>query len=171
MAIDLEPKDGDFARYIENLSQAGGVTPGKVPEKRRASAQATATVAVPAPATGDSLSTAPWGNTASPRSSAGAPGATAPSDAADASLAGRARQRKVGIILTIGGVLTGWAAVNIAFRALRALHFELDQLMPAVFLAFFAFMLLKAAGSARKPRGMSPGKLPPLKTSSYRKDS
>lgn len=171
MAIDLEPKDGDFARYIENLSRAGGATPGKVPEKRRASPQATATVPTPPATTGGSLSTAHWGNTASPYPTASAPSSTASADAADASLAQRAKQRKIGIILTIAGILAGWAAVNIAFRALRAPHFELDELVPAVFLAFFALMLLKAAGSARKPRATPLGKLPPLKTSSYRKDT
>ncbi|WP_417218967.1 hypothetical protein [Achromobacter spanius] len=173
MAIDLEPKDGDFARYIENLSRAGGVTPGKVPEKGRASRQASVAVPVPvpAPASGDSLSTAPWGNTAPPSRSTGSPGSTAPSDAAEISMAQRARQRKFGVILTVGGVLAGWAAANIAFRVLRTPHFELDELMPAVFLGFFAVMLLKAAGNARKARGTPLGKLPPLKTSSYRKDN
>lgn len=175
MAIDLEPKNGDFARYIENLTRAGGVTPGRVPDKREASRQASSKVAVPVPppVTSDSLSTAPWGNTASrtppPPSHAQAPGSTAQSDTGEASMAQRARLRKIGIVLTVCGILAGWSAVNIAIRAFRSPQFELGELMPAVFLGFFAFMLLKAAGNARKPRnGM--GKLPPLKTSSYRKD-
>lgn len=182
MAIDSEPKDGDFARYIENLTRAGGATPGRVPDKREATRQAHPGVAtpVPAPVTSDSLSTAPWGNTGKtspsrttppPRSAnapgASAPGSTTPADAGEVSMAQRARQRKIGVVLTIGGILAGWSAVNIAFRALRSPQFDLDELMPAVFLAFFAVMLLKAAGGARK-RPM--GKLPPLKNTGYRKD-
>ena len=49
MAIDLEPKNGDFARYIENLSRAGGATPGRVPSKAEAKRQAAAPVATPVP--------------------------------------------------------------------------------------------------------------------------
>lgn len=50
MAIDMEPKNGDFARYIENLSRAGGATPGRVPSKAETRRQATAPVATPTPA-------------------------------------------------------------------------------------------------------------------------
>lgn len=172
MAIDGKPKDGDFARYIENLTRTGGVTPGRVPDKRSAAKASQAKTAAPVPVTSDSLSGAPWGNTASrsPSLPGMSPGATAPSDATDVTMAQRARQRKIGIVLTIGGILAGWSAVNIAFRALRNPHFDLDELMPAVFLAFFAFMLLKAASGARNPRNRTMGKLPPLKTSAYRKD-
>ena len=177
MAIYLEPKNGDFARYIENLTNAGGTTPGRVPDKREASRKSAPPAAVPVPPpASDSLSTAPWGKPASPpmqaRRDAASPGATAPaqSDEGTVSLARRARQRKIGAILTIAGILAGWAAVNIAFRAFRSPQFELDEFVPAVFLGFFAFMLIKAAGAARNPRKTLPGKLPPLKTSSYRKD-
>ncbi|WMD21340.1 hypothetical protein RAS12_02945 [Achromobacter seleniivolatilans] len=181
MAIDSEPKDGDFARYIENLTRAGGTTPGRVPDKREASRQAASPIAAPAsrpvPATtADSLSTAPWGKPALPplqsRASTNPPGSTAPqqSDEGTVSMARRARQRKIGIILTIAGMLAGWAAVNIGFRALRNPHFDLDQLVPAIFLGFFAFMLFKAASGVRNPRKTLQDKLPPLKQSSYRKD-
>ena len=67
MAIDLEPKNGDFARYIENLTNAGGITPGRVPDKREAARQAASPAAVPVPApTSEPLSTAPWGKPAPP---------------------------------------------------------------------------------------------------------
>ncbi|KGD87776.1 hypothetical protein JL37_24660 [Achromobacter sp. RTa] len=179
MAIDAEPKDGDFARYIENLTRAGGATPGRVPPKRQASRRAAEPVppSVPAPApSSESLSTAPWGKSAPQplpsRSDAAAPAAPAPGqeDPAAASLADRARRRKIGIILTVAGALAGWAAARIVFEVLRNPRFDMDELMPAVFLAFFAFMLFKAAGSARNPRKTPLEKLPPLKPSSYRKD-
>jgi len=176
MAIDAEPKDGDFARYIENLTRAGGATPGRVPAKRAASRRMPGPAPVPAPPpASEPLSTAPWGKSATPplpsrSGSAAPPAATAEEDAGAASLARRARQRKIGIVLTIAGVLAGWAAARIVFEALRGPQFDMDELMPAVFLAFFAFMLFKAAGSARNPRKTPLQKLPPLKPSSYRKD-
>lgn len=172
MAIDMEPKNGDFARYIENLSRAGGATPGRVPSKAERR-QATAPTPAPAPSPG-SLNDLAWGKTASPQSHRAdsvpptvAPGQT---DAEAVSLAKRARQRKQGIFLTIAGAVAGWAAVNVAFKALHAPRFDLDDFMPAVFLGFFALMLFKAASGARDPRKRPLEKLPPLKTSSYRKD-
>ena len=180
MAIDMEPKNGDFARYIENLARAGGATPGRVPSKaearRQAATPAAAPMPTPAPAPShESLDDLTWGRTAPPLQSRPAeaiPDTIAPgqTDAEAVSLARRARQRKQGIFLTIAGAVAGWAAVNIAFRALRAPRFDLDDFMPAVFLGFFALMLFKAAGGARNPRKRPLEKLPPLKTSSYRKD-
>ncbi|MCY1202609.1 hypothetical protein D9M72_141010 [compost metagenome] len=172
MAMDAEPKDGDFARYIENLTRAGGATPGRVPPKREAARRVPEPV--PAPAPPEPLSTAPWGKSAPPplpsRSGAAAPPAAGHEDPAAVPLARRARQRKIGIILTVAGVLAGWAAARIVFEVLRSPRFELDELMPAIFLVFFAVMLFKAAGSARNPRKTPLEKLPPLKPSSYRKD-
>lgn len=182
MAIDMEPKNGDFARYIENLSRAGGATPGRVPSKAETRRQAAAPVATPMPASPpapsqDSLNDLAWGKTAPPPLQSRradnvaptvAPGQT---DAEAVSLAKRARQRKQGIFLTIAGAVAGWAAVNVAFKALHAPRFDLDDFMPAVFLGFFALMLFKAASGARDPRKRPLEKLPPLKTSSYRKDA
>lgn len=181
MAIDAEPKNGDFARYIEELTSAGGTSPGRIAGRRDARRQ-TAPLAVPTPVTArpsptpDSLSDAPWGNTASSssrsRTAPQAPVATAPGqpDEANITLARRARQRKIGAVLTVAGIMAGWAAANIAFRAFHSPRFELDEFVPAVFLAFFAFMLFKAASSARNPRKTPLDKLPPLSQSSYRKD-
>ncbi|MGW9063902.1 MULTISPECIES: hypothetical protein [Achromobacter] len=181
MAIDAEPKNGDFARYIEELTNAKGASPGRIASRRETRRQ-TAPVAVPMPVavppspTPGSLSDAPWGNTASPspraRSASEAPLATFPGqpDEANITLARQARSRKIGAVLTVAGIMAGWAAANIAFRAFHSPRFELDELMPAVFLAFFAFMLFKAASSARNPRKSPLNKLPPLTPSSYRKD-
>ncbi|QKH38089.1 hypothetical protein FOC84_25400 [Achromobacter pestifer] len=172
MAIDGEPRNGDFARYIENLTRAGGTTPGQVPNKRAGSRQSATPVPPPPPAPAprsDTLSSAPWGNPAPPPlQSRQAPTAPGQEDAATVSMARHATQRKIGVILTVGGVLAGWAAARIIFEALRGPGFDLDEAMPAVFLAFFAIMLFKAARNARNPRNKTP--LPPLKRSSYRKD-
>lgn len=170
MAIDGEPRNGDFARYIENLTRAGGATPGQVPDKRAAARTAPPPVP-PAPSTGPSgsLSGAPWGKSSKPSTQyQPAPAAPGQEDAASMTLARQATQRKIGIVLTIGGILAGWAAVRIIFQALRGPGFDLDEAMPAIFLAFFAFMLFKAAGRARNPRNKAP--LPPLKRSSHSKD-
>lgn len=182
MAIDAEPKNGDFARYIEELTSGRGASPGRIASRRDARQQSAAPLSVPppvatppAPTTG-SLSDAPWGATASPssrsRTAHQAPVATAPGqpDEANITLARQARQRKIGAVLTVAGIMAGWAAANIGFRALHSPRFELDEFMPAVFLAFFAFMLFKAARSARNPRKTPLNKLPPLNPSSYRKD-
>ncbi|MGY6270207.1 hypothetical protein ACXIUT_10990 [Achromobacter denitrificans] len=174
MAIDAEPKDGDFARYIENLTRAGGGTPGRVASRREAAWRASGPAPAPAasPAPPEPLSTAPWGKSAPPGSPVPTPGSPLPreEDPAAASLARRARQRKIGIILTVAGALAGWAAARIVFEVLRRPQFDMDELMPAIFLAFFAVMLFKAAGNARNPGKAPPAKLPPLKPSSYRKD-
>jgi len=181
MAIDAEPKNGDFARYIEELTSAGGVSPGRIASRRDARRQ-TSAVTLPFPVAGPtspssgSLSEAPWGNTASStpqsRSASPAPLATAPGrpDEANITLARQAGRRKFGVVLTVAGILAGWSAANIAFRALHSPRFELDELMPAVFLGFFALMLFKAAKGARNPRKTPLNKLPPLTPSSYRKD-
>ncbi|HEY9270853.1 hypothetical protein [Achromobacter sp.] len=172
MAIDGEPRNGDFARYIENLTRAGGVTPGQVPDKRSGSRPAASPVSPPPPAPAtrsDNLSSAPWGNSAPPSQQPWqAPTVPGQEDTAAASMARHATQRKIGIILTVGGILAGWAAVRIIVGALRGPGFNLDEAMPAIFLAFFAIMLFKAGRSARNPRNKAA--LPPLKRSSYRKD-
>jgi hypothetical protein len=181
MAIDAEPKNGDFARYIEELTSAGGTSPGRIASRRDARRQtaplSTPTPVAPPPSSPPgSLSDAPWGNTASSssrsRTASPAPVATIPGqpDEAGITLARRARQRKIGAVLTVAGIMAGWAAANIAFRAFHSPRFELDEFVPAVFLAFFAFMLFKAAGSARNPRKTPLDKLPPLSPSTYRKD-
>ncbi|MBC9903375.1 MULTISPECIES: hypothetical protein [Achromobacter] len=166
MAIDGEPRNGDFARYVENLTRAGGASPGQVPDKRTDSRPA----APPPPASpSETLSGAPWGKPAPPPlQSRQAPTAPGQTDAAEVSMARQATQRKIGVILTVGGILAGWAGARIIFEALRGPGFDLDEAMPAVFLFFFAMMLFKAARNARNPRNKTP--LPPLKRSSYRKD-
>lgn len=172
MAIDGEPRNGDFARYIENLTGAGGATPGQVPGKRADSRPSASPVPPPPPAPAprsDTLSSAPWGNSAPPPlQSQQAPTVPGHEDAGAASLARHATQRKIGVILTVGGILAGWAAVRIIFEALRGPGFDLNEAMPAIFLVFFAIMLFKAARNARNPRNKAA--LPPLKRSSYRKD-
>lgn len=174
MTIDRDPKNGDFARYIDNLSRAGGSMPeplsGKAETKRQTSAPfATAT---PAPSR-KSLNDPTWGKAASPPPSPQAE--PAPQAAAEqketgtVSLAQHARQRKKGVFLTLLGAGSAWIALDIVLKALRAPYFELRNLIAAVFFGFFALMLFKAAKDVRAPRRRPLEKLPPLKTSSYRK--
>ena len=51
MAIDAEPKNGDFARYIEELTSAGGASPGRIASRRDARRQ-TSPVTAPTPVSG-----------------------------------------------------------------------------------------------------------------------
>lgn len=166
MALGGEPKDGDYARYVKELSRvsASGLFNAPSPDATRspgATSGGESTSTSP-------LSSAPWGNGGTPP----VPHSTLPPAQPDtdaATLAKTAAKRGVGKVLTVAAAVVGLIAARIVLQALNNPRAGLDDFMPAVFLAFFAFMLFKAAGDARKPGKPLAGKLPPLK-STYRKD-
>ena len=165
MALGGEPKNGDYARYVEELSRSGasGLPSAPSPEATRSPGATSGS----ASSSASPLSSAPWGNGGTPP----APQSSCPaqSDSDAATLAKTAAKRGVGKVLTVAATVVGLIAARIALQALNSPQAGLDDFMPAVFLAFFAFMLFKAAGDARKPGKPPAGKLPPLK-STYRKD-
>jgi hypothetical protein len=161
MAIDGEPRNGDFARYIEQLSRTGGPEPGKV-DKR--AGIFSARPAPPPASASEPLSSAPWGQ--SPAS----PGVPARDAQAELTLAQRDGKRRASVLLGVAGIAVGIAAARVAFQALQRPYFDLDELMPAVFLGFLALMLFKAATGARKAKNVPARPLPPLQPSRHRKD-
>lgn len=149
MAIDGEPKDGNFVRYIETLTRAGGTEPGRVqdppPRLRRTRARAAA-VTSPAPAASPSA-----GHTTEP-------------EPRPATLAARTSLRRIALGLTIAALIAAWNAVRLLARALHSQSLQLDELVPAVFLAVCAFMLFKGASRLRATHKTPMPTLPPLST-------
>jgi len=148
MAIDGEPKDGDFVRYIETLSRTGG-SPGQVPPRQGR-----------APRRGRRDT-----------SQAGAPGAAAPGSAtaepaaAPPTLAARTGQRRIALGLTIAGLFALWHAVRMLATALDRDALDIDSLIPVAFLAVCAFMLFKGGSRLRSAQKSPPlPSLPPLST-------
>lgn len=166
MAIDKEPKNGDFARYIETLNRAGP-KPGVQTYQTH--------TAPPASTNPDNLSDAPWGKAAPPPMSSSSPGDTrAPksesADAGTATLAALSAKRKIGAVLTVAGALTGWGTVRTIFNVINSNPFRPEDLAPAAFLGFCTIMLFRAAKRMRAQQRIGPAALPPLKTGTYRKD-
>ncbi|MBO9355268.1 hypothetical protein GG851_14850 [Bordetella petrii] len=152
MAIDGEPKDGDFVRYIETLNRQADGIPGQVPARQ-------------GHWPGKSRRAAP-SSTDSPR--AAAPGTAAPaspSAPAPPTLAARSGQRRIALILTIAGGFALWHAIIRLSAALQREPVDLDDLIPAVFLAVCAFMLFMGGNRLRAAQKRQPlPSLPPLST-------
>ncbi|MBO1111658.1 hypothetical protein [Bordetella petrii] len=152
MALDGEPKDGDFVRYIEMLNRQAGGSPGQVPPRqrgvprggRRGAAQPADAAGAPAPA---------------------APGSPAEPAAAPPTLAARTGQRRIALGLTIAGMFALWHAVSMLVAALDRDTVDIDDLIPVIFLAVCAFMLFKGGSRLRSAQTRAPlPKLPPLST-------
>ncbi|WP_255592857.1 hypothetical protein [Bordetella sp. BOR01] len=154
MAIDGEPKDGDFVRYIDMLNrQAGIATPGQVQRREGRASRRGATLPadiLPSP------NPAPV-----PATSGGTASDAAP---ANATLAARTGQRRIALGLTIAGVFALWHAVGMLLTALDRDPIEVDDLIPVVFLAVCAFMLFKGGSRLRAAQRAPLAKLPPLST-------
>lgn len=160
MAIDGEPEDGDYVRYIDSLNRQAG-SPGQVLQK-------------PARASnrggwggwGRRGATTSHGTPSAPAPAAALPG-VAPGDAGrpPPTLAARTGQRRVALALTIAGAFALWHAVRLLMLALEYDPMEFDDLVPAVFLGICAFMLLKGGSRLRSAQRRRPlPALPPLST-------
>ncbi|HTK02417.1 MAG TPA: hypothetical protein VL522_22520 [Bordetella sp.] len=169
MAIDGEPKGGDYVRYVEKLINRGQAAPGQVVGKARD------TLAAPPmpPAPGEVIrDAAPAANRTSGQTrsrgsaSAATPSAT-PKDgkqAADATLAGRATRRRGALAVTLVSLAIAWQAIRMLIEALRQPDFDPHALVPVAFLLIFAGMLWRAARSQRTRANQPPTRLPPLTT-------
>ncbi|AZW31555.1 hypothetical protein CS343_15435 [Bordetella bronchiseptica] len=157
MAIDGEPKNGDFARYIEELSRTGGA-PGQVlPAQRAPAAAAQSGVA-------GKLSELTWGKRSERTAPAPLPASGAEQAAPAPTLAASASARRMALFLTIGALIAGWNALSFFMAALTSGRLDIDTMMPALFLAIAAWMLFKGARNLRAGRRGQLPKLPPLNT-------
>jgi hypothetical protein len=186
MALDGEPKDGDYVRYVEKLVNRGMPSPGQVvardagatgsDRQRQRAASRTADQA----ARGGKAA----GNAARPGYPAGSPArdpglddgganamrtGTAAGSAQEPSMAARAAQRKVGTVIFVVAMLIGWHAVRLILGALHGGEVDVGELMPGVFLLVFAFMVLAMSRNLRRNANRPAGKLPPLTTVSGNK--
>lgn len=152
MAIDGEPEDGDFVRYVEHLNRQAG-SPGQVlaAQSGRKKRGRRAREAAPEMLGHTSPSTAFPGDAAN---------TTVPP-----TLAARTAQRRIALGLTIAGAFAAWHAVRQLIYALEFDPMEFDDLLPAIFLGVCAFMLFKGASRLRatQRRNALPT-LPPLST-------
>lgn len=190
MAIDGEPRDGDYVRYVEQLINRGQAAPGQVVSKA-GDARSRATVSGntwPAPGTAPSPGevvrnpgasrqdklklNAPWGRDPEP-GAVTAPGTTAqPSGAAQTgaaqagnpTLAARSSTRRGAFAVTIVALAIAWQAVRMLFEALHRPGFDPQDLVPVAFLIIFAGLLWRAARSQRKRADQPMKPLPPLTT-------
>jgi hypothetical protein len=170
MAIDGEPKDGDYVRYVEQLINRGNAAPGQVVAQRGIPA-----VPAPAPSPGEVISNASksadksgtlW-KTLSERTNAtpsSAPPATGSEPTANATLASAASKRRGAFAVALVSIAIAWQAIRMLFEALRQPYFDAHELLPAAFLLVFAGILWKASRSQRTRARQIPGRLQPLST-------
>jgi len=198
MAIDMGPRDGDFARYVEGLTSGSAGEPGRVYSG----------MSKPAPAVSPSWSSArpdqppladgfpapsPVAVPPAPRSSSqrkaqadaakpamlqsAAEIASARQDALrvpDTSntetitLAGRAGKRLFGTLLTVVGIGIFIAGARHAFEAFEYGVRGPQDFIPAIFLFVFGGMVLRGARSLRREADRPVAVLPPLTTVSTR---
>lgn len=167
MAIDGEPKDGDYVRYIETLINRGQAAPGQVIGKARGPAAGPAHLPSPGEVPRDAKPAAaartnrPWGRTPSPATPSPAQDAA---QQADTTLAARAVRRRGALAVTLVALAIAWQAVRMLFEALRQPAFDPHELVPVAFLLIFAGMLWRAARSQRTRADQALPRLPPLTT-------
>jgi len=181
MALPQEPKNGDFASYVEALSRGGGRAPGEVGAPTRAPGAKGWGRSAPAGETGDPWTPLPGRSTtphipaqaqhpapgpqASPAFEPPWSGNTAP-DAAPQPLAARGAQRRISVIMALVSLVVAWVALGRLVEAINHRPFAFENLIPGLFLAAFAFMIYKASRQSRNKaaRGELPryGKLDSL---------
>lgn len=164
MALPQEPKNGDFASYVEALSRGGGRAPGEVGSPTRAPGAKGWGRSAPAGETGDPWTPMPGrssmphipaqaqhpapGPQASSASEPPWPGNTSP-DATPRPLAARNAQRRVSVIMTLVSLVVAWVALGRLVEAINHRPFAVENLIPGLFLAAFAFMIYKASRQSR----------------------
>lgn len=175
MAIDGGPKNGDYARYVEDLVNRGRPSPGQVLAKTDAASgtPSPGQVFKPSPKATPQDSGRAKGHAQTAAPAVATPHAdtfASPAAATDnTSLAARAVKRRIGVGMTIAGLLAGWAGVRMLITAVHEPVFDAGELIPVAFLLVFAGMLFRGARSLRADSLKPARKLPPLSTSSGRK--
>lgn len=148
MAIDGEPKDGDFARYIETLSNSPPPRPPAVPSLQT-------------PVTAPShLSDTHWVKNPSTQSPQAPPGSSGDAPTSEPTLASQARRNKLSNLLSLASFWIGFGAL---FSLIKEGSFYLDDIAPFLLMSFFAIMLFKGARRLRASSKEPLKSLPPLK--------
>lgn len=168
MSLPGEPKNGDFASYVEALGRTGMQAPGQVIKPTRAEKKTRRQAiahqeqqfpdAVPGGPQASQWDTG-WGRndgkSASsakpmPRPQRGAPGGfAAGSPDASGQLAKLASHRRVAFVLTIVAALLAFNALTTVIDALNHKPVQLEHFFPAVFWGFVSLMLFKSAQGLR----------------------
>lgn len=185
MALPGEPKNGDFASYVESLSRNGGPAPGQVlapvPREQPPREPAAKPTAKSAAQSSGGLEASGWGRSDKPAPAVaakplpaparGTPGGFADGSPAAQQLARVGSHRRVALILTIVAVALCWSAFATVMEAMNRQPRQVEDFFPAVFLTFVALMLFKAATRLRaKARDGVLPKYGPLETLARRPD-
>lgn len=164
MTIDREPKNGDFARYIESLNRQ---SPGSSTRPAEAASRPSASTSH----TTGNLSDAPWGKSPVPSNHLPEWTPDAKPQAAPApelNMAARASRRLLSTVFTI-------VAIGLLLPALRALmelingSLEPGGLGPTALSTIIALSLFRRAKKMRAELNQPLRTLPPLATSPYDK--
>lgn len=166
MAIDGEPKNGDFVRYIEALNRQTEGAPGEVWTRTRRSISLNKRDTVntqPDQFETSNSYRSPADPSASSLSRQSSPGAT--DDGQESTtLAARGGQRHLSLALTIAAVIALWNALDRLTTAINTDTVDMDSLVPVFFLLVCAWMLFIGARGARRKQNKPLAKLPPLST-------
>ncbi|WP_454689698.1 hypothetical protein [Achromobacter aloeverae] len=189
MALDGEPKDGDYVRYIERLVNRGMPSPGQViaqdaaaKAKGYAPPLSPGEVGRPGGYQGGRQTTQGNGGTAAkdarrPDAAAGAKpvngngnaqanaARTGTGAAQPPSLAARSAQRKIASLIFLVGLLIAWHAARLIAGAFHDGNVDVSAAMPGAFLMVFALMVFAMSRNIRRNADrQAEGKLPPLTT-------
>jgi|GEM_PF-2590408 len=165
MAIDGEPKNGDFVRYIERLNRQTEGAPGEVWTRTRRGISLNKRESVNTQSDQIETNYSPRSTEPSASSIArpSSPGSTDDSQEST-TLAARGGQRHLSLALTIAAVIALWNALDRLTTAINTDSVDMDSLVPVFFLLVCAWMLFIGARGARRKQNKPLAKLPPLST-------
>ncbi len=172
MGIHTGPKDGDYARYVEVLTSGSQGEPGKVYTSRKA-APAGWTIESEMPPLPDGFKPAPVAINpmVTPGAGPAANITTHPGQEqnAEMTLAARSAKRTTSIVFRLIAIVLFVMGANLVVGALADDMSSGEDVIPGVFLLFFALILFKAA-SGLKRDASRPGKaLPPMSVKAQRR--
>lgn len=178
MPTHHEPRNGDYAAYVEQLSNRGANAPGQIikpasgRKKRRLDPDPFdgQTSGSMGPGSVDSILQRP----ASPSSAspyAAAPLPAGPGKDAPDTLASASKRRFAGLGIYVIVAVLFIQAFTMLIDAIEYGREDIDDYLPSLFLAAFAYVMLKAGRAARRQGRQAPKPLPPLSTISSKPGS
>jgi|GEM_PF-5194294 len=134
------PRNGDYAAHIDQLVNQGARAPGQTAATKSAKNRR-------------------WQKTVSVEKTF----ATSDSDDTPASLVDASKRRSLGVFRYVIAVFLLIHAARIVLGAIRY-GTDIDDFVPAIFLAGVAIMILRWARTSRRQSKLTPKRLPPLTT-------